>query len=56
VERLYRNIFEFSPPDVKGVPEEVLYDFTIKALLRGTPITVEELQEWVRLQTGNLAS
>jgi hypothetical protein len=56
VERLYRNIFEFSPPDVKGVPEDVLYDFAIKALVRGTPITAEELQEWVRLQTGNPTS
>jgi hypothetical protein len=56
VERLYRNIFEFSPPDVKGVPDEVLYDFTIKALIRGTPVTAEELHEWVRLQTGNLTS
>lgn len=56
VERLYRNIFEFSPPDVKGVPDEVLYDFTIKALIRGTPVTAEELHEWVRLQTDNLTS
>ncbi|ACU89443.1 hypothetical protein Dbac_1345 [Desulfomicrobium baculatum DSM 4028] len=56
VERLYRNIFDFSPPDVKGVPEEVLYDFTIKALIRGTPVTAEELHEWVRLQTDNLTS
>ena len=56
VERLYRNIFEFSPPDVKGVPEEVLYDYTIKALIRGTPVTAEELHEWVRLQTDNLTS
>ena len=56
VERLYRNIFEFSPPDVKGVPEDVLYDYTIKALIRGTPVTAEELHEWVRLQTDNLTS
>lgn len=55
VERLYRNTFEFSPPNVKGVPEEVLHDFKLKALLRGTPVTEEELLEWVRLQAGDLA-
>ncbi|MBE1427368.1 hypothetical protein H4684_004062 [Desulfomicrobium macestii] len=49
VARMYRDIFGISLPEVENILAEKLYDLALKAMMRGTPITEDELQEGLHL-------
>ncbi len=46
--RLYRDTFGQNFPEVKGVSSTFLHNVALKALMRGTPITEEEVREFIR--------
>ena len=51
VTRLYRDTFGQNLPEVKGVSSTFLHNVALKALMRGAPITEEELREFIRPDT-----
>lgn len=48
VVRLYRDTFGETLPNVTGIQAAVLHNAALRALLRGAPITDEELRECIR--------
>ena len=47
VERAYRDVFGVCSPSITDFPKEAIYDLGLSALMRGSPITHEELQAWI---------
>ena len=47
VSRTYRDVFGVCSPSITDFPKEAVYDLGLSALMRGSPITHEELQAWI---------
>jgi len=47
IERTYRNAFGLCSPSTTDFPKEALFELGFKAILRGSPVTEEELQAWI---------
>lgn len=47
VARLYRDTFGVNFPELKGISSTVLHNVALRALMRGAPITEEELREFL---------
>jgi hypothetical protein len=47
IERAYRNAFGLCSPSTTDFPKEALFELGFKAILRGSPVTEEELQAWI---------
>jgi len=47
VERAYRDVFGLCVPSITNFPQEAVYELGLNALMRGSPVTAEELEAWI---------
>jgi hypothetical protein len=47
IERAYRDVFGVCQPSITDFPKDAIYPLGLNALMRGTPVTREELQAWM---------
>jgi hypothetical protein len=51
VERAYRDVFGRCSPSITEFPKDAIYELGLKALMRRSPVTAEELQAWISENT-----
>jgi hypothetical protein len=47
VERAYRDVFGRCSPSITDFPKDAIYELGLKAMMRRSPVTHEELQAWI---------
>ena len=47
IERAYRDVFGSCDPSIADFPIDAIYPLGLNALMRGAPVTREELQAWI---------
>ena len=47
VERANRDVFGLCSPSITDFPKDAIYELGLNALMRGSPVTAEELQAWI---------
>ena len=47
VERAYRDVFGLCSPSITDFPKDAIYELSLNALMRGSPVTAEELEAWI---------
>ena len=47
IERTYRDAFGMCLPSILDFPSEAVFQLGIEALMRGYPVTEEELRSWI---------
>ncbi|NCC04434.1 MAG: hypothetical protein EOM37_10415 [Proteobacteria bacterium] len=51
IERAYRDVFGLSEPSTSSFPEDAVYPLCLNALMRSSPVTEDELQDWIAKNT-----
>ena len=47
IERAYRDVFGPCKPSMTDFPKAAIYPLGMNALMRGSPVTEEELKDWI---------
>ena len=51
VERAYLDVFGLCSPSINDFPIDAIYELGINALTRGSPVSHEELQAWISVNS-----
>ncbi|MCB5271876.1 MAG: hypothetical protein LHW56_08535 [Candidatus Cloacimonetes bacterium] len=51
VERAYRDVFGRCSPSIADFPNDAIYELGLKALMRRSPVTHEELKVWISVNS-----
>ena len=51
VERAYRDVFGLCSPSITDFPRDAIYELGINALMRRSPVSHEELQAWISVNS-----